>query len=105
MRGTVGDWWRGGSGQTRSGPLRTGIPAAQPFAAFFARDRSGGVTGPGGGGNYTPGTGPENEKTEGNVMTFLEVQCGNGPGDPTTTGHRGDPGAGKLMVLGLTVFF
>jgi hypothetical protein len=63
------------------------------------------VTGPGGGGNYTPGTGPENEKTEGNVMTFLEVQCGNGPGDPTTTGHRGDPGAGKLMVLGLTVFF
>ena len=25
-----------------SGPLRPGIPAAQPFAAVFARDRSGG---------------------------------------------------------------
>ena len=40
--GLSGTVWRGGSGQTRSGPLCPGIPAAQPFAAVFARDRSGG---------------------------------------------------------------
>jgi len=40
-------------------PLRPGIPAAQPFAAVFARDRS-----RRGGANYTEGTGPEHGARE-----------------------------------------
>jgi hypothetical protein len=43
-----------GLGATHPGPLLPGRPASQPFSAVFARDRSRG------GGNYTPGMGPEN---------------------------------------------